>query len=410
MGGVFKGEKLPSTVWVLTAIQSMAMSAGAMMVMAGGLLGADLAPSSELATLPVALLIIGTATGVVPVTRLMSRFGRKPVFIGISLFAMISSLTAAFAAQNASFTLFLVASFLLGMAVSGFQQVRFAAMESVPPLVAPKAASTVLLGGLVAAILGPELVTLGQNMFDNGYTGAFVLMAGLCLFCCMLFFAVTLKSHQTEHDSDVTPRAMKDIVRHPVFVVAVSSSVVGYALMSFIMTATPVHMHVIEHHSLEHTKWVIQSHIVAMFFPSFFSGWLISRLGVKNIIIAGIVVYLLTIFMALSGAALLNYWVALVLLGIGWNFLFLGGTVLLAKTHHADQKYKVQGLHDFMVFSAQAIAALGAGAMLYTLGWKGLLQSSLVIIVMHVLLLVWQANRQKRATSKSKLSEVTHDA
>ena len=389
-------RRLPANVWLLTLIQSLAMSTGAMMVLVGGLLGAELAPSSELSTLPVALLIIGTACGIVPVTRLMGKYGRKKVFIGISLVAASGSLLGALTSQVGSFYGFLSAAFVLGIAVAGFQQIRFAAMESVPVQQAPKAASTVLLGGLVAAVVGPELVTLGRPLFEQAYTGAFILMAGLCLICALLFVRFNHKTDHNEHGPEMTIQPIRKILHHPRFIVAVSSSVVGYALMSFIMTATPVHMHVMEAHSLEHTKWVIQSHIIAMFLPSLFSGWLISRLGVKNIIVTGLVIYLLTISMALAGTQLLNYWVALVLLGIGWNFLFLGGTVLLGQTHSPEQRYKVQGIHDFMVFSAQAFASLGAGAMLYTFGWKGLLLCSLGIIVLQVLILVWQSIRNKK--------------
>lgn len=388
--------RLPRNVWLLTLILSLAMSVGAMMVLVGGLLGADLAPGSELSTLPVALLIIGTACGIVPVTRMMAKYGRKPVFVGIAVLAMLASLVAAATSYSGSFIGFLGAAFMLGVAVAGFQQIRFAAMESVPVSLAPKAASTVLLGGLVAAIIGPELVTLGAPMFEQAFTGPFILMAVICLICALLFTRISQQRDHCETSHEMEISSLREVVRHPRFVVAVSSSVVGYALMSFIMTATPVHMHVMEHHSLEHTKWVIQSHIIAMFLPSLVSGWLISKLGVKNIIASGIAIYLLTIFMALSGYELLNYWVALVLLGVGWNFLFLGGTVLLGQTHSAEQRYKVQGLHDFLVFTAQAIASLGAGAMLYTFGWQGLLYCSLAIIVCQVLVLLWQSIRDKK--------------
>ena len=380
-----------------------------MMVLVGGLLGAELAPRTEWATLPVALLIIGTACGVVPVTRMMSRYGRKAVFAVISVMAMLASLAAAVAVEQESFVGFLLSSFALGVAVSGFQQIRFAAMEAVPVLQAPKAASTVLLGGLVAAILGPELVTFGKPLFDNGFTGAFVLMAGLCVLACLLFLLVDFKSAQHHQAEEQGVQSIGEVIKQPIFIVAVSSSVVGYALMSFIMTATPVHMHMIEHHSLEHTKLVIQSHIIAMFFPSFFSGWLMARFGAKNVIVAGVVIYLLTIFMALSGTQLLNYWVALVSLGVGWNFLFLGGTVLLSKSHLPQQRFKIQGIHDLCVFSAQALAALGAGAMLYTLGWQGLLHFSLIIIGCYGLLLLWQANRHKRSVQSNTMSEVMND-
>jgi MFS family permease len=389
--------KLPRSVWLLTSIQSLSMSAGAMMVLVGGVLGASLAPSSELATLPVAMMIVGTACGVLPVTRLMGRFGRKPIFVSVAIVAMLASLMAAFAASQQHFIGFLCAAFVIGLAVSGFQQIRFAAMESVPPELMAKAASTVLLGGLVAAIIGPELVTFGRDLFSQAFAGTFILMAGLCFICALLFTQIK-ETHVSNPSQSKQKVDIKMVLGNPVFIVAVSSSVVGYALMSFIMTATPVHMHVLENHSLEHTKWVIQSHILAMFLPSFISGWLISKLGTSKVIVLGLLAYLVTIALALAGDQLINYWMALVLLGIGWNFLFLGGTVLLPTTYQDHQKIKVQGINELAVFVAQAIAALGAGAMLYMLGWQGLMHISLLIIGLYITLMIWQAMRLRAKT------------
>lgn len=395
---------LPRNVWILTAVLSLAMSAGAMMVMIGGVLGAQLASNPSFSTLPVALMIVGTAIGVVPVTRMMGRVGRKPVFIGVALLACISSLIAAFSVYISSFWVFLGASLVLGVAISGFQQIRFAAMESVDLERAPKAASTVLLGGLVAAVLGPELVTLGSDLTSVKFAGSFLLMAGLCIGCAILFSMMTethVQSTSTEHHHvDVS-----DVLSKPAFIVAVSASIVGYALMSFIMTATPVHMHVNEHHTLEQAKWVIQSHILAMYLPSLVSGWLISRLGVYKVIAAGLIIYLLTIAVGSAGNHLANYWLALIMLGIGWNFLFLGGTVLLPQTHSNEQKFKVQSINEFAVFSAQGFAALGAGAMLFALGWKGLMMASLTIIALHLVLLIWQAYRKKAALKLTPVVE-----
>lgn len=388
--------KMPTNVWLLTLIQALAMSAGAMMVMVGGVLGAKFAPSASLATLPVAMTIVGTASGVLPVTRLMQAFGRKKVFIGVALLAMCASIFAALSVIQQHFISFASSAFLLGLAIAGFQQIRFAAMESVTPENMPKAASTVLLGGLVAAIVGPELATLGLSLVSEAFVGGFYLMALISLCCALLFTRIqdphkqpdltVLKTH-----SDV--RSLRKIAQQPIFILAVSSSVVGYALMSFIMTATPVHMHVVEQHTLEHTKWVIQSHIFAMFFPSIFSGWLIARLGATNVIYLGLLAYVITIFTALGGVHLFNYWVALVLLGIGWNFLFVGGTSLLPQSYHPHERFRVQGMNEFLVFACQATAALSAGLMLHWLGWKVLLMTSFAIVGMQVLLLIWQRFR-----------------
>ena len=387
---------MPANVWLLTLIQALAMSAGAMMVMVGGILGAKFAPSASLATLPVAMTIVGTACGVLPVTRLMQAFGRKRVFIGVALLAMCASLFAALSVIQQHFIAFASSAFLLGLAIAGFQQIRFAAMESVALEDMPKAASTVLLGGLVAAILGPELAMMGQSLVAEAFVGGFYLMALISLSCALLFSQIQephTGQHDTAQQSHKPVRGLTEIARQPTFILAVSASVVGYALMSFIMTATPVHMHVVEQHILEHTKWVIQSHIFAMFFPSIFSGWLISKFGATKIIVAGLIAYLITIFIALSGVQLYNYWSALVLLGIGWNFLFVGGTSLLPGTYQHSEKFKVQGLNELLVFGCQATAALSAGLMLNLLGWHTLLITSSAIVGLQVLLLIWQRLR-----------------
>jgi MFS family permease len=386
---------MPINIWLLTLIQALAMSAGTMLVLAGGVLGAQLTPAPSWATLPLAMSIVGTACGVVPITRLMQRFGRKPIFIAATILGALVSLVAAASIANSSFWWLVISAFLLGVMMSAIQQIRFAAMESVAVELIPKAASTVLLGGLVAAILGPELVTFGQLVTVQDFVGGFYLTAVLLLLCSLLFTQIDNTQVVTAKSAD-TGRELNVIARQPVFILAVSASVVGYALMSFIMTATPVHMHVHEAYSLQDTKWVIQSHIFAMFFPSLFSGWLITKLGTSKIIYLGLFSYVATILIALTGKEWLNYWLALVLLGVGWNFLFVGGTVLLAQSYQPNERYKVQGLNEFLVFGCQAMAALSAGVFLNLIDWRGLLLASFTIIAVQLIVITWQHIRQKQ--------------
>jgi MFS family permease len=388
-------QKMPVNVWLLTLIQALAMSAGTMLVLAGGVLGAQLTPDPKWSTLPLAMSIVGTACGVLPITRLMQHFGRKPVFIASTILGTLVALLAAASIANSSFWGLVLSAFFLGMMMSAIQQIRFAAMESVNVNLIPKAASTVLLGGLVAAILGPELVTFGQLFSDQAFVGGFYLTAALLILCSLLFTQID-NTHVVTSKSADTGRKLSVIARQPVFILAVSASVVGYALMSFIMTATPVHMHVHEAYSLQDTKWVIQSHIFAMFFPSLFSGWLISQLGTSKIIYLGLSAYTATILISLTGSEWLNYWCALVLLGIGWNFLFVGGTVLLAQSYQPNERFKVQGLNEFLVFGCQATAALSAGVFLNLIDWGGLLIASFSIIAVQLIVITWQQCRQKQ--------------
>jgi MFS family permease len=390
---------MPINVWLLTLIQALAMSAGTMLVLAGGVLGAQLTPDPKWSTLPLAMSIVGTACGVIPITWLMQQFGRKPIFIAATIMGALVSLLAAVSIANSHFSGLVIAAFLLGMMMSAIQQIRFAAMESVTVELIPKAASTVLLGGLVAAILGPELVSFGQLVTEQAFVGGFYLTAALLLLCSLLFTQID-NTHVVRVKSVDTGRALNVIARQPIFILAVTASVVGYALMSFIMTATPVHMHVHEAYSLQDTKWVIQSHIFAMFFPSLFSGWLISKLGTSKIVYLGLSAYVATILIALTGSEWLNYWSALVLLGIGWNFLFVGGTVLLTQSYQPNERFKVQGLNEFLVFGCQATAALSAGVFLNLFNWRGLLLASFVIIAVQLLIITWQQFRKKQTAAQ----------
>ncbi|MGJ8680394.1 MFS transporter [Paraglaciecola sp.] len=389
---------MPANIWLLTLIQSLAMSAATMFILAGGVLGALLAPDPKLATMPLAMMIVGTAIGVLPATRLMQYFGRKPVLIFAVGLGAVDSLFIASFVDKQSFNGLMFGSFMLGMVMACVQQVRFAAMESVSPKLAPKAASTVMLGGLVAAILGPELVLIGNKFHTVNFVGAFYLMA-FVLFTSSLLLVLVKNTHIIKQQESNTGRDLAKIVQQPSFILAVSASVVGYALMSFIMTATPVHMHVIESHSLEDTKWVIQSHIFAMFFPSLFSGWLISRIGVNRVIYLGLTAYVATIFIALSGGQFVNYWLSLVLLGIGWNFLFLGGTILLSDSYQPQEKFKVQGLNEFLVFGFQAFASLSAGVILNLIHWHGLLLTSFSIILLQIGIIFWQKYKLNKEQS-----------
>lgn len=394
---------MPFNVWLLTLAQAFAMSATPMMMLLGGLIGADIAPSPEMATLPIASMVIGLALSVLPVSRLMQRFGRKPVFVAGALLGACSGLVAAFATSQQNFVLFCFGAVMLGGAGAVVQQYRFAAMESVAEPFIAKAASRVLLGGLVAAIIGPELAVWGVKLWPQAYVGAF-----FCLTLVSLIAAVILsfyRESELERDASARrvqdkPRPLSEVLTQSQLWVAVAGATLGYAMMSFVMTATPLHMHHIEHYSLADTKWVIQSHIIAMYLPSLFSGVLVSRLGVSKMMLLGLLAYLVTIVSAIIGRDLLNYWAALVLLGIGWNFLFVAGTSLLPRCYEKCERYKVQSFNDSLVFGAQAMASLSAGWVIHLLGWNRLLLSCLPLIGAQVLLISWWKWSRLRQASK----------
>lgn len=379
---------LNKNVYLLMCAGAFGLCIAPMVVFIGGLIGATLAPSEHLSTLPVAAIVIGTALAVIPVSGLMSRYGRKKIFIAASLYSACASLCAALSIYYHSFWGFTVSVTCLGSSLAVLQQYRFAAMESVSADKVAKAASFVILSGLVAAVLGPELATIGKDIFEREYVGSFCLLALTSLsggVFLSFYQAKTINIQQVE----ISARSLSDLLRNKLFWVAVMSSTIGYAVMSYIMTATPVSMHVMMGHGLNDTKWVIQSHILAMFLPSLFSGHLANKLGIKPLMFLGLVLYAACIGLSLSGRDVMHYWGGLVLLGLGWNFLFVSGTLLLASTYQENERFKAQGFHDFFVFGSQACASLSSGAIIYSLGWDVLVLLALPFVILQVLVMIF---------------------
>jgi len=389
-------RSLNSNVWLLAIAGALGLCSAPLVVFVGGLVGSNLAEDKTLATLPVAALVIGTASAVIPVARLMQRYGRRRIFMLNICLMMLAALGAAWAISAGSFWLFCLSVMVLGSGLAGIQQYRFAAMESVDPAQHAPAASFVLLGGLVAAFLGPELGQLGRFLWPAEFAGAFVLLAGVLALSLpvLYFFNVVSTAQEIQQVSD-TARPLRDIAKQPVFWVAILSSSIAYVVMSYVMTATPVTMHNIMHHSVSDTKWVIQMHICAMYVPSFFSGFLIQRFGQKQMMWVGLACYALTLFIAWQGTELVNFYVSLILLGIGWNLLFVSGTSLLPQAYRQSEAYKVQGVNDFSVFGLQSIAALSSGVIVYSYGWAVLLFSALPVLGLQLALLAFWRNPVK---------------
>lgn len=384
--------RLPATIYLLMSVQALSMCIAPLYFLTGGLVGNDIAPRPGMATLPVAMVIIGTAVSVIVVTRLMARVGRRVVFALGSLLGSLSGVLAAGALTVGHFGLFCLAGLFAGVSIAVAQQYRFAAIETVPPMLAGKAASRVLLAGLVAAYLGPELVVWGGlvpglGQFSPAIAGHRPFVGGFLLLSCinLLALAIILTGYRNRGPDDSgtagDARPLAEILRQRPIWLAIIASAMGYAMMSFMMTATPLNMHAVNGHSLLDTKWVIQSHIVAMYAPAFFSGWLIARLGHRTVIALGGAAYLVCLGVALAGQHLMHYWWAMVLLGIGWNFMFVGGTALLPLCHRPSERFRVQSANEFAVFGSQAIAALSAGWVVNAHGWDAMVGLSLLMVL-----------------------------
>ncbi|HPF52245.1 MAG TPA: MFS transporter, partial [Draconibacterium sp.] len=381
---------LPTNVWILTIAQALMLSVSSLVVFVGGLVGSQLAPVENLATLPVASIVVGTAVAIPPVTLLMNTIGRRRSFFIIIAYSIIVAFLTGYSILISNFYLFVVSTFLFGGTAACVMQFRFASMESVSEDLIPKAASMVLVGGIAAAFLGPEIAVFGKDLLNVEFAGSFILLAGLFLIA-LLFLLAFKNPKYKEEKLELPQRPLKTIFQQRIFWVAMLSATIGYAIMSFIMTATPVHMHVMEGHTLEHTKWVIQSHIIAMFLPSLITAWIIKKIGITKMMITGLIAYLICIVIAFTGHHLANYWVSLVLLGIGWNFLFIGGTTLLPKAYNPSERFKVQAVNDFVIFGTQAVASLSAGWFIFAMGWKTLLLINLpFMLFLLIVILKWQ--------------------
>ena len=389
-----------TNVWVLTLSNALAASIMALMILVGSLVGSDLAPAAEWATLPLALTICGTAVGIVPATRAMQYLGRKRALWTFMGLGIIACAMASIALEQRSFSLFCLAAVLLGTTNSALQQVRFAAMESVAPESGASAASIVMLGGILAAFVGPELAVLGAHMTAVDYQGSFWLGA-LSIVCGALLLSVYKPAQIETTSKPIAAGSLRTILRGRGFILSVASGAVAFVVMSFVMTGTPISMHHTYGHSLSDTKWVIQSHIAAMFLPSLIAPLLFKWLGIRGLMVAGLACYGTTIGIGYYDISVNGFWLQLVLLGVGWNFLFVAGTALLPTSYKESDRFKAQAFNDSTVFSLQALASLSAGWALNLISWQQMLLLCTLPISLMLLALIWDltaANRAARAT------------
>ncbi len=374
---------LPKNVGLLFITQPLVGSAPPIIVFIGGILSSKMASDPSLATLPLTLMILGVASASIPAAMLARSKGRKfAIFTGLSC-SFSAAIIAMFSAKIASFELFAFACLLFGMGGAFTQQLRFAAIESTPNNNdIPKILAILMLSGVFAAFLGPETAVVARQWLDSpyDYAGSFLLLALLILgamLLMLLFKNPTITQEQVSGEA----RPLTTIMKQPLFIIAICCATVGYGLMSYLMTATPLSMHHMQGHSLNDTKWVIQSHIAAMYLPSLFTPWLIKKIGLKGLLLIGTATYTVVAYIAVSGQEVMHYWWALTLLGIGWNFLFLTGTSLLPQSYQASERHKVQASNDFILFGFQAIASLMAGWVLFKAGWLWVVLTSMPFII-----------------------------
>ncbi|WP_312748903.1 MFS transporter [Atlantibacter hermannii] len=370
----------------LAAAQALAGANSVVFYATGAIVGSTIAPDASLSTLPITLFVLGMASSILPFGTLARKRGRKAAFMVGTGAGMITGLMAAVAMMLGSFLLFCCAAFLGGAYAAVALSFRFAATDGVSPERRARALSLVMGGGVLAGIIGPGLVTTTMNLWPpHTFVITFVAQGVVAAISAFILKGVTPAESSAASASGGRP--LREIVRQPGFARTVFSGAVTYMVMNFLMTAAPLsmHMHGI---SQEAANLGIQWHVIAMFGPGFFTGKLISRFGAMRVAAAGLLITASAVFAGLSGTGIHHYWLSLILLGLGWNFGFIGASARIIDFHRPEEKTQVQSLNDFVVFGVMIVGSFSSGALLTLYGWNAVLWGSLVPVGLAFLALI----------------------
>lgn len=385
-------------VFLLASAQALFQTASVLVMTVGGLAGAQISPRPALATLPIASMFLGTALTTFPASMWMAKVGRRAGFVSGALLGFAGGVTGAAGVWLGSLALLSAGTFLVGSYQAFAQFYRFAAGEVADDAFRPRAISFVLAGGIVAALLGPMLGRLGGPLLEPQYVGSFLLMAAVSLFAAGALLGVRVPAAPPQEGDAPQGRPWRSIVLQPGYLVALFGAATGYGIMILAMTATPIAM-VHHHHELSAAASVIQLHVLGMFLPSFFTGALIARFGVLRIMLAGLALLTGHVLMTLTGTSFGSFAGALVLLGLGWNFLYVGGTALLTTTYSAVEKGRAQATNDMTIFVVGLACSFSAGALQHALGWKMLNVALLPWLLAAAAVLIWYGRRSPAGES-----------
>ena len=379
-------------VLVLAVAQALAGGNQAIMVTTGGIIGTMLAPHKGLATLPISVMVIGMWLGTLPIGALARRYGRRPALQTGTAMGVLSGLICSVAILHASFSFFLLGAFCSGVYAASHHSYRFAAADTASLAFRPKAVSWVLVGGVASAIVGPQLIIFTKDfwlpyLFSVTFLGQAALAASAA--AVLTFVKIPRPPSAKEHGSG---RPLAEIIRGPRFVTAAVCGAASYAMMNLVMTSAPLAMLACNHSVTEATLG-LQWHVLAMYIPSFFTGALILRFGVERIVFLGLGLIVASGLVAISGIALWNFWTGLVLLGVGWNFAFIGATNMVTQCHTNAERNKVQAFNDFLVFGSMAVASFSSGQLLAFSGWTAVNYVVFPTILAAAALLAWRKLR-----------------
>lgn len=383
-------------VFLLATCQALLYTSSSLVLTTAALVGVALAPSVSLSTLPLGVMFITTMSTTMPASLLMRRLGRRTGFLLGAASGVAGGALCAAAIHNGSFLGYCIGLALIGVFNGVGQYYRFTAAEVANVEFRSRAISLVMAGGVIAAFTGPNLANLTRDLVTpTAFAGSYVCLVAVYLLSMALLSALRVPPPSAAETSGPV-RPMSTIARQPAFLVAVLGGMVSYGVMNLLMTATPLAMAGCGL-AFGDTAWVIQWHVFGMFAPSFFTGHLIRRFGVGNVMVCGGVLLALCAAVNLSGLDVLHFWAALALLGVGWNFLFIGSTTLLTETYLPAEKAKVQGLNDLLVFATVAVTATSSGALHHALGWSAMNIGVLPFITLCILATLWLRGRPGRA-------------
>ena len=382
-------------VGLLAACQAMLFTNNSTLIAINGLAGLALAPTPSLATLPVTCWVVGGAIATMPASQYMKRVGRQSGLIRGASIGIVGALICAAAVWEASFWLLCFGALVFGTFNSFGQYYRFVAAEVAPPAFRATAVSLVLAGGLVGGILGPSISRVTVDLVGPKFTGAYLALIAFVLVTIAILSRIRVPDLSAGEQA-AKGRPMAEIARQPKYIVAVMAGAISYGVMNFLMTSTPIAMRGCGH-PFGDAAFVISSHVVAMFAPSFLTGPLIQRVGVIPVMLAGAALNIVSIVVALSGLAVANFWWSLVLLGVGWNFLYIGATTLLTETYRPEERAKAQGVNETAIFAMMALSSFSSGMIVTNAGWEKVNYAATPLIAIVIAALLFLSLNMKKS-------------
>lgn len=383
---------------ILAIAQALAGANATVIFATGAIIGAQLAPDPAYATVPISIFVLGMASGTLPVGAIARRYGRRAAFMTGAGAGALTGLLACLAILQGSFALFSLATFFGGFYAAVAQSFRFAAADTASPGFRPRAISYVMAGGVVAGVFGPQLIQFTMDSWPPYvFAASYLAQAVVAMVAMAVLSRVRIPLPPRGPDGGGGARPLAVIVRQPRFIVAALCGVISYALMNLVMTSAPLAMRMCGH-PLSDSNLAIQWHVIAMYGPSFFTGSLIARFGAPRVIATGLVLLCGAGLVDISGVTVAHFWTGLILLGLGWNFGFIGASALVTESCEPAERTRVQAFNDFLVFGTMAIGSFSSGHILATAGWAAVNQVVFLPALLGLGLLAWRGMRPRMAT------------